>query len=226
MSTETKSTTQDLLIALVLSIVLVYLSNLTIEYFVFEDFTKEITSKTEQLSGLSSENQRLVVMQANLNRLENNVDTLSNEYKELNNLIPEEKELPDILEYLYKSGLSRNLKISHFSQSQKIARVGALNQLPITVTVTGASDNISRYVNDFIRFKRILSVDSVEITKVVNQRLEISKDTQNTDPNSNQNNNQNNNQTSNKKVEEVYSGEIRFSAYLSDPKFDPKVIKN
>ncbi len=218
MSTQPKSTTQDLLIAVVISIVLVYLSNLTIEYFLFEDFTKEITSKTEQLSGLSSENQRLVVMQGNLNRLENNVDTLSTEYKELNNLIPEEKELPEILDYLYKSGLSRNLKISHFSQSQKIARVGALNQLPITVTVTGASDNISRYVNDFIRFNRILSVDSVEITKVVNQRLEVSKDTQNTDQNTSQN--------TNKKAEEVYNGEIRFSAYLSDPKFDQKVVKN
>lgn len=208
-----QQTKQDLLIAIVVSIALVWLSNIAIQYLFFDDFTTAISSKTEQLSQMVGENQKLTVMQANLNTLENNGETLSVEYKQLNSLIPEEKELPDILEYLYKAGLSRNLKLSHFSQSQKIARVGALNQLPITVSVTGSDDNIRRYVNDFIRFKRILSVDSVEITKIPNQKPQETPEKA---------------EKPNQKIDETYSAEIKFSAFLSDPKYDPKdkVTKN
>ena len=125
---------QNILIAIVVSLALAYMVNLGANYMYFNDVSLEASRKQEQLNALVAENKELVALTNQYNELEKQAEQLNNDYKKLNVLIPEERELPEILNFLYNAGLSRNLKLSHFSQSEKIARNGALNQLPVTVS--------------------------------------------------------------------------------------------
>lgn len=188
---------QEVVIAVGISLALFWLLNTAAQYFYFDELSTQIASTEKQLSSLKEQNQNLEVMKANLKKLEDNNDQLTSDYKELNKLIPEEQELPEILDYLYNSGISRGLKLSHFSQSQKISHVGALNQLPITVSVVGADDNIRRYISDFTRYKRILNVDSIQITRLNEPKVD-------------------------EKIPDKFNAEIHFSAFLSDPKYTAK----
>lgn len=179
---------QTLIIAIVVAISLVYLTNWFANYLYFDQLSNQVTVKKEEFNTLETERHNLEQIKSNLQTLERNSATLEDDYKKLSPLIPEEKELPDILAYLYQAGTNRSLRLSHFSQSQKISRQGALNQLPITVSVLGSDDDILRYLNDFVRFKRILNVDNVKITEETNPKYVGNMNAQ-----------------------------IKFSAYLSDP---------
>lgn len=183
---------QNILIAIVVSLALAYMVNMGANYMYFNDVSLEAIRKQEQLNALVAENKELVALTDQYNELEKQAEQLNNDYKKLNVLIPEERELPEILNFLYNAGLSRNLKLSHFSQSEKVARSGALNQLPVTVSVVGTDSDVARYLDDFNRFKyvgRLLNIDSVKFVEE-------------TDP----------------KLQGLFTAEIRFSAFLSDPK--------
>lgn len=183
-----KESRQTLIIAIVVAVSLIYVTNWFSNYFYFDRVNAQISFKQEEFSGLEQEHCNLEKIKSNLQVLEKNSASLEEDYKNLVPLIPEEKELPDILAYLYQAGTSRNLRLSHFSQSQKIARQGALNQLPITVSVLGSDDDILRYLNDFVRFKRILNIDNIKITEETNPKYAGN-----------------------------FNAEIKFSAYLSAP---------
>jgi Tfp pilus assembly protein PilO len=179
---------QTLIIAIVVVISLVYLTNWFADYLYFDGLSQQVASKQQELTALETEHHNLEQIKSNLLTLEKNSSSLEDDYKKLAPLIPEEKELPDILSYLYQAGTRRNLRLSHFSQSQKISRQGALNQLPITVSVLGSDDDILRYLNDFVRFNRILNIDNVKVTEETNP-----------------------------KYIGAMNAEIKFSAYVSDP---------
>ena len=183
---------QNILIAIVVSLALAYMVNMGADYMYFDDISLKVNRKQEHLNTLVAENKELVALTNQYNELEKQAEQLNDDYKKLNVLIPEERELPEILNFLYNAGLSRNLKLSHFSQSEKIARSGALNQLPVTVSVVGTDSDIARYLDDFNRFKyvgRLLNIDSVKFVEE-------------TDP----------------KLAGLFTAEIKFSAFLSDPK--------
>lgn len=183
---------QNILIAIVVSLALAYMVNMGANYMYFDDISLKVNRKQEHLNTLVAENKELVALTNQYNELEKQAEQLNNDYKKLNVLIPEERELPEILNFLYNAGLTRNLKLSHFSQSEKIARSGALNQLPVTVSVVGTDSDIARYLDDFNRFKyvgRLLNIDSVKFIEE-------------TDP----------------KLAGLFTAEIKFSAFLSDPK--------
>ncbi|MFY9222467.1 MAG: hypothetical protein WAQ98_07355, partial [Blastocatellia bacterium] len=85
-------------------------------------------------------------------------------------------------------------KLSHFSQSEKISRLGALKQLPVNVSVLGTQDGIARYLDDFNRFKyvkRLLNLDSIKFVEETSPKY---------------------------KDRGLFTAQIKFSAFLSDPK--------
>lgn len=185
---------QNLIIAIIVSIGFMWLINITLNYAQFDEMDLEIARKQENLNGLKAQTQELTILQTKLVELEKRSEQLEKDYKKLNKLIPEEKELPEILSYLYDAGLNRDLKLSHFSQSEKISRLGALKQLPINVSVLGTQDSIARYLDDFNRFKyvkRLLNIDSIKFSEEITPKYEDRG---------------------------LFTAQIKFSAFLSDPK--------
>lgn len=162
---------ENLIIVIVIGIALVYLTNWFTGYFYFDEIATQISSKQQTLNELENERKTLENTKQTLSLLEDKSSKLEEDYKKLSVLVPEEKELQDILKDLSESGRLRNLRLSHFSQSQKIARQGALNQIPITVSVLGSDDDISRYLFELTRFKRIFSVDSVKFSEESNPQF-------------------------------------------------------
>lgn len=163
-----KEKKQNLIIAIVIGIGLIYLTSWFSNYLYFDELSIQITSKQTTLDSLENERKSLENTKQTLSVLEEKSLKLEEDYKKLSGLVPEEKELQDILKDLSDAGKLRNLRLSHFSQSQKIARQGALNQVPITVSVVGSDDDISRYLFELTRFKRIFSVDSVKFNEETN----------------------------------------------------------
>ena len=201
---------QTLIIALVVSVGLVYLTNWFAGYFYFDGINNQISLKTQDFTTLQAEHKTLEIIKNNLETLEKNSASLEDEYKQLSPLIPEEKELPNILAYLYQAGTSRSLQLSHFSQNEKIAREGALNQMPVTVSVVGTDDSVLRYLNDFVRFNRILNIDSIKTTEEQNPKRPCKR----LDDVSTEENKTVSEQKS--KIPCNITAEIKFSAYVSD----------
>jgi Tfp pilus assembly protein PilO len=161
---------ESFIIAIVVGMAMIYLTNWFANYFYFNEVTINISSKEETLNTLETERKVLENTKKNLSLLQEHSSKLEDDYKKLSVLVPEEKDLQNVLSDLSRAGLQRNLRLSHFSQSQKIARQGAVNQVPITVSVLGSDDDISRYLFEMTRFSRIFNIDSVKFTTETNSQ--------------------------------------------------------
>lgn len=161
---------ESFIIAIVVGMAMIYLTSWFANYFYFNEVTINISSKEETLNTLETERKVLENTKKNLSLLQEHSSKLEDDYKKLSVLVPEEKDLQNVLSDLSRAGLQRNLRLSHFSQSQKIARQGAVNQVPITVSVLGSDDDISRYLFEMTRFSRIFNIDSVKFTTETNSQ--------------------------------------------------------
>jgi Tfp pilus assembly protein PilO len=156
---------QNILIGLILSVVLITGIKYVSDYYYFDDVQTTITTKEEKLANLRNENQHSIEIKANFQKLEIDSAQIEEDYKKLSPFIPEDEEVQAILNDIYKAAVERNLRVTLFSQSEKILHQGALNEIPCKASILGSNDQLRRYLQDFARSKRILQLHKVKITE-------------------------------------------------------------
>lgn len=162
---ENREKYQNILIGLVLSVVLIAGMKYVSDYYYFDEVQITITAKKQKLANLKLENQHSVEIKANFQKLEADSAQIEEDYKKLSPLIPEDEEVQQILNDIYKAAVIRNLRVTLFSQSEKILRQGSLNEIPCKASILGSDEQIRRYLEDFARSKRILQLRKVKIVE-------------------------------------------------------------
>lgn len=135
-------------------------------YGYFDDKNSEITKQQERLATIKTSNQLLEQIAANLPMLEQQSQKLDGEYKLLAPLIPEKRELPDILVRVQKSAIERKLRLDDFAPGAEKKGTGALNEIPIKAQITGDEVSLKQYLLALSRFDRILHINSLELQRI------------------------------------------------------------
>ncbi|MCS6884672.1 MAG: type 4a pilus biogenesis protein PilO [Acidobacteriota bacterium] len=126
--------------------------------------------KKTEVDKKRAENDANESLQKNSAELEAALRRTKQIYQSLSPLIPQEAELPEILSWLAARAADRGLKLEYFSQSSKSIDLGVVKEIQIQVEVLGYYDAVSRFVEDFSRFKRILRVNSIKLVQEQEQQ--------------------------------------------------------
>lgn len=147
-----------IIVALSIICVSYYLSD---EYY-FQPEAEELLKKHAKLDELKANNDENEKIKANANQLELSLASAEQQFSSLKSLVPtEEAELATIAKEIANKAHDRALNFVFFSQGTKSTQIGSMNEVPLQVEVVGYYDNVSRYVEDFARFERLLKVTSL-----------------------------------------------------------------
>ena len=150
-----------LILASILGYGLLELSN----FYYFNEKAKEVLNLRESVQKLKESNDEDELIKTNANQLEIKLLEAEQSYSSLKPLIPNESELPKIMDWIESRAKERNLKLEHFSRGQYTSQVTKLTEIPIQVEVLGYFDAVSRFLQDFSRCERILKVRGVHMTR-------------------------------------------------------------
>lgn len=155
------------IIAIIFSVLILVAGYFIGNYVYFDDETKSLAIEQQKLNELQVSNAMLENLGKNLPELESESDRLDVDYKKLAPLVPEKKDLTPILENIQLAATKRGLRLENFSPGSPKLKTGALSEIPIVAQVLGEDGAIEHYLLDLAHFNRVLQIDSVEYTRVI-----------------------------------------------------------
>lgn len=142
---------------------------LIINYFYLDEVATTIAGKETVVSALKTENSRLLNIQSNHSKLIVDSAKAENDYRELQSLIPQKAEQPQILIWLSEEARLRGLKLESFQENslpQNVQqKMGQLQQVSIKAIVSGDQSQITKLLVDFSRHERIFLVESIRLSE-------------------------------------------------------------
>lgn len=153
---------QEVGIALIAGMVIIFISYYASNVSLFDEQHHQQELLFSKIEKLRAENDELDRVHNNFTRLSLESSKLQEKYDELKSLIPEEKDVTQILDWVAADARGRNLKLEHFSQNTRINK-GELIEIPLIVSVHGDIDQMRRFTEDMARYERLLRVDNIKI---------------------------------------------------------------
>lgn len=136
------------------------------DYCYFSEANTDIIKQREEILSLKAQNDESQRIANNIAELETNFSNVENTYNRLRPLIPEESELPKVMDAIEDSARNRKLKLDLFSKSQPKQMDRGLTEVPITVEVSGYYAAVGGFVEELARFDRILYVSAVRMVNL------------------------------------------------------------
>ncbi len=96
-------------------------------------------------------------------RLEREYDSLMTNWERIEQLLPDEREIPDLLENIAKVARNCGVVLSEFKPLGPVP-LGFTTEIPISFRVTSNYHQLGRFLSDVGRLSRLLKVRDVNIT--------------------------------------------------------------
>ena len=103
-----------------------------------------------------------------LDKIEAEIKVLSGTLKELEAIIPQERETGDILNKFHQLALNSKLNIVNFSPEQQVAKE-FYYEWPIPIEITGSYHNLAMFFDRLSRFSRLFNIDGFSIRSLGQQ---------------------------------------------------------
>lgn len=87
--------------------------------------------------------------------------------------LPNQNEIPDLLENVTQHGLSRGLKFQRFQPTKEVP-TGFYVEKPVNIVVRGGYHELAEFVSDVAEMPRIVSVDDFSISRESDGQLKMS----------------------------------------------------
>jgi len=100
----------------------------------------------------------------NLEAYKEQMDDAEDIFSLLKEQLPNQNEIPDLLEDVTQRGLSRGLQFHSFQPAPEISKDFYVEK-PVNITVTGDYHQLAEFVSDVAEMPRIVSVDDFEISR-------------------------------------------------------------
>lgn len=128
----------------------------------------EIASTNEQVEGLKRQNAELQVAQQRLGQLRENFKMREAQYEELKVLLPEQREITNVLQQLQGRARDSQLSLLRFTpkeDTQKDFYVGK----PVEVEVSSNFGNLQRFFNEMANYQRLVTITDFTLSQTNEQ---------------------------------------------------------
>lgn len=140
----------------------------TVWYFVTSETRVEIATLTEQVAQLQSKNEAARVATQRINEFRSLYASKSAEYDELKVLLPEEREITNVLQNLQNSAGESRLIVTRFSPREDTQQEMIMAK-PVEVEVDSNYVNLRAFFDKMAKLSRIVSITDFKINQLDKQ---------------------------------------------------------
>lgn len=155
-------------IQLIVLIGIASLLYLGVYYFVTSGTRDEIATLNEQIATLTAKNEAAKVATQRINEFRTLYATKEQEYDELKVLLPEQREITNVLQGLQDSARESRLIVSRFSPRED-SQQGALMAKPVEIEVDSNFNNLRVFFERMAKLQRIVSVTDFKLNQLDKQ---------------------------------------------------------
>lgn len=140
-------------------------------YFVTSTTREEITALNEQVSQLQAKNEAARVATQRINEFRSLYASKSAEYDELKVLLPEQREITNVLQGLQETAGDSRLIVMRFSPRED-SQQEAIMAKPVEVEIDSNFTNLRAFFDKMAKLPRIVSITDFKINQLEKQTAE------------------------------------------------------
>ncbi len=140
----------------------------SVYYFVTSETRVEIAALTEQVNQLKTKNEAARVATQRINEFRALYATKSQEYEELKVLLPEQREITNVLQGLQDTAKDSRLVVMRFSPKEDAPQDSMIAK-PVEVEVDSNFTNLRSFFDSMAKLPRIVSISDFKLNQVEKQ---------------------------------------------------------
>lgn len=137
-------------------------------YFVTSETRVEITALDEQIAQLQAKNQAAQIATQRINEFRSLYASKSQEYDELKVLLPEEREITNVLQGLQDTARDSRLIVSRFSPKDD-TQEDSIMAKPIEIEVDSNFNSLREFFDKMAKLQRIVSIKDFSLRQLEQQ---------------------------------------------------------
>ena len=141
---------------------------LTVWYFVTSETRVEINTINEEVAQLTQKNEAAKVATQRINEFRSLYASKSMEYDELKVLLPEQREITNVLQGLQDTAGESRLIVSRFSPRDDIMQ-DAMMAKPVEIEVDSNFNNLRAFFDKMAKLQRIVSITDFKLNQLDKQ---------------------------------------------------------
>ena len=155
-------------IQLIILVGIASLLYLTVWYFVTSETRVEIQNLNDQVAQLTAKNEAAKVATQRINEFRSLYASKSMEYDELKVLLPEEREITNVLQGLQDTASESRLIVSRFSPREDVLQ-DAMMAKPVEIEVDSNFNNLRAFFDKMAKLQRIVSITDFKLNQLEKQ---------------------------------------------------------
>lgn len=128
----------------------------------------EIATTNEQVEGLKRQNAELQLAQQRVSVLRENFKMREAQYEELKALLPEQREITNVLQQLQARARDSQLSLLRFSPKDDSQREFYIGK-PVEVEVASNFGNLQRFFSEMANYQRLVTITDFTLTQTSDQ---------------------------------------------------------
>ena len=141
---------------------------LTVWYFVTSETRVEIQTLNDQVTQLSAKNEAAKIATQRINEFRSLYASKSMEYDELKVLLPEEREITNVLQGLQDTAGQSRLIVSRFSPREDVMQDSMMAK-PVEIEVDSNFNNLRAFFDKMAKLQRIVSISDFKLNQLDKQ---------------------------------------------------------
>jgi type IV pilus assembly protein PilO len=144
---------------------------LTVWYFVTSETRVEVQNLNDQVAQLSAKNEAAKIATQRINEFRSLYASKSMEYDELKVLLPEEREITNVLQGLQSTASESRLIVSRFTPRDDIQQDSMMAK-PVEIEVDSNFNNLRAFFDKMAKLQRIVSITDFKLNQLEKQTPE------------------------------------------------------
>lgn len=141
---------------------------LTVWYFVTSETRAEIQTLNDQVAQLKTQNEAAKIATQRIGEFRALYASKSAEYDELKVLLPEQREITNVLQGLQQTARDSRLIVSRFSPRDD-AQQDFIMAKPVEIEVDSNFNNLRAFFDEMAKLQRIVSISDFKLNQLENQ---------------------------------------------------------
>lgn len=155
-------------IQLIVLVAIASVAYLGVWYFVTSETRVEIQTLNDELAQLTAKNEAAKVATQRINEFRSLYASKTQEYDELKVLLPEEREITNVLQGLQDTASESRLIVSRFSPRDDVQQ-DAMIAKPVEIEVDSNFNNLRAFFDKMAKLQRIVSISDFKLNQLDDQ---------------------------------------------------------
>lgn len=140
----------------------------SVYYFLIKDMSEEVVQLDDQIAQLKTQNEAAKVATQRINEFRALFASKTQEYDELKVLLPEEREITNVLQGLQDSANDSRLIVSRFAPREDVQEEFIMKK-PVEIEVDSNFNNLRAFFEKMAQLQRIVSITDFKLNQIDKQ---------------------------------------------------------